>query len=59
MKKSDPAKAAQLERLGMGFGGFGGGGKSHSLVSDVVEIVQVLSLNKPLSGVIISILSTV
>jgi len=40
MKKSDPAKAAQLERLGMGFGGFGAGGKSHSLVADVVEIVQ-------------------
>jgi ADP-ribosylation factor GTPase-activating protein 2/3 len=41
LKKSDPVKAAQMERLGMGFGGFGvGGGNSHSLVSDMGEIVQ-------------------
>jgi len=40
LKKSDPAKAAQMERLGMGFSGFGGGSKSHSLVSDMGEIVQ-------------------
>jgi len=38
MKKADPAKAAQMERLGMGFGGFGGGGNSHSL--SMGEIVQ-------------------
>lgn len=38
MKKSDPVKAKQMERLGMGFGGFGG--NSHSLVSDMGEIVQ-------------------
>eukprot|EP00088_Acartia_fossae_P042404 TRINITY_DN4452_c0_g1_i1.p1 TRINITY_DN4452_c0_g1~~TRINITY_DN4452_c0_g1_i1.p1 ORF type:complete len:556 (+),score=154.77 TRINITY_DN4452_c0_g1_i1:43-1710(+) len=40
LKKNDPVKAAQLERLGMGFGGFGAGAKSHSLVSDMGEIVQ-------------------
>jgi len=40
IKKSDPTKAKQMERLGMGFGGFGAGGKSHSLMSDMGEIVQ-------------------
>jgi len=40
LKKTDPVKAAQLERLGMGFGGFGGSGNSHSLLSNMGEIVQ-------------------
>lgn len=40
LKKLDPTKAAQIERLGMGFGGFGGGKVSHSLLSDMGEIVQ-------------------
>jgi len=40
LKKTDPVKAAQLERLGMGFGGFGGGANSHSLLSNMGEIVQ-------------------
>lgn len=40
LKKVDPSKAAQIERLGMGFGGFGGGKVSHSLMSDMGEIVQ-------------------
>jgi len=40
MKKVDPQKAKQMERLGMGFGGFNSGGNSHSLVSDIHEIVQ-------------------
>jgi len=38
--KVDPTKAAQVERLGMGFGGFGGGGQSHSLVSGMQVIQQ-------------------
>jgi len=40
LKKTDPVKASQLERLGMGFGGFGGGANSHSLLSNMGEIVQ-------------------
>jgi len=40
MAKLEPTKAAQVERLGMGFGGFGGGAKSHSLVSDMGVITQ-------------------
>lgn len=40
LKKTDPVKAAQLERLGMGFGGFGASGNSHSLLSNMGEIVQ-------------------
>ena len=40
MAKMDPKKAQQMERLGMGFGAGFGGPKSHSLMSDVGEIVQ-------------------
>jgi ADP-ribosylation factor GTPase-activating protein 2/3 len=40
LAKVDPTKAAQVERLGMGFGGFGGGAKSHSLMSDMGIIKQ-------------------
>lgn len=40
LAKVDPSKAAQSERLGMGFGGFGGGGQSHSLVSGMSSIEQ-------------------
>jgi len=40
MAKVDPSKAAQVERLGMGFGGFGGGGQSHSLTSGMSVINQ-------------------
>jgi len=40
LAKVDPSKAAQVERLGMGFGGFGGGSNSHSLVSGMEEIKQ-------------------
>lgn len=47
MKKSDPVKAKQMERLGMGFGGFGG--NSHSLVSEMGEIVQEEPTNSGVS----------
>jgi len=40
MASTDPSKAAQVERLGMGFGTFGGGGRSHSLVSGMKVIEQ-------------------
>jgi ADP-ribosylation factor GTPase-activating protein 2/3 len=46
LKRTDPSKAAQVERLGMGFGGFGGGGKSHNLLTEMSEIRQ----EEPSSG---------
>lgn len=50
MKKMDPNKAQQFERLGMGFGGVGntrGSSISHSAVADMQVIEQNPVTNKP------------
>ncbi|KAG1689109.1 ADP-ribosylation factor GTPase-activating protein 2 [Nymphon striatum] len=50
MKKADPKKAEQFERLGMGFGGRSK--TSHSMASDMENIIQEIPTTKPSKKII-------